>query len=112
MNPVTPADCVLFDGYVRKWQRILNLGDWRIERSARRPKRAMAEVVFDDVAMLASYRIGENFGAAEVTPDSLERTALHEVLHVRLRKFKEDPSESNEHEIVNFFEKLLMEVKL
>lgn len=30
----------------------------------------------------------------------------------RLRKFKMDPGEANEHEIVNALEKLLMEVKL
>lgn len=111
MNEVNDADLIVFDGYVLKWQRILNLYDWRIERSTRRPKKSMAEVVFDDSAMLASYRVGRNFGSAAVTPDSLERTALHELLHVLLRKFSLEQSEANEHEIVNLLEKLLMEIK-
>lgn len=110
MNEVSAKDCLAFDEYIKKWQGILSLNDWRIERSTRRPKKNMAEVVFNDGAMLATYAIGQNFGSAEVTPDSLERTALHEVLHVCLRKFRMDQSEANEHEIVNMFEKLLMEM--
>lgn len=112
MNPVTDADLVAFDGYMQKWQRILDLGSWRIERGSRRPKKNMAEVHFTDDAMLASYRVGMNFGAAAVTPDSLERTALHETLHVLLRKFKMEQTDANEHEIVNVLEKLLMDAKL
>lgn len=111
-NPVSTADCKAFEGYMQKWQKLLQLGDWRIERSTLRPKKSMAEVVFDDPAMLASYRIGVSFGSAEVTPDSLERTALHETLHVLLRKFKLDQSEANEHEIVNVLEKILMDANL
>ena len=112
LNPVSEEDCKSFDGYVKKWQAILALEQWRIERSARRAKKAMAEVVFNDAGMLCTYRVGEHFGAAEVTPAMLETTALHEVLHVMLRKFKLDQSEANEHEIVNMLEKLLMKAKL
>ena len=108
VNEVTDKHCKEFGRYVQKWQRKLNLEHWRIERGVKRPKKSMAEVSFNDEAMLATYRIGESFGAAEVTADSLERTALHELLHVLLRKFKLDQSESNEHEVVNTLEKLLM----
>jgi hypothetical protein len=111
LNPVTEADCVLFDGYVQKWQALLSLEQWRIERSSRRAKKVMAEVVVNDTGMLATYRIGLTFGSAPVTPLTLESTALHEVLHVMLRKFKLDQSEANEHEIVNMLEKLLMKAK-
>lgn len=110
MNEVTLEHCKEFEGYVAKWQRLLNLVDWRIEKGSRRAKKAMAEVVFDDGAQLATYRIGQSFGSAEVTSDSLERTALHELLHVRLRRFKMDQSEANEHEVVNVLEQLLMEL--
>lgn len=109
MNEVSDAQCKEFDGYVQKWQRLLNLSDWRIERGKGRPKKVFSDVTFDDGAMLASYRIGANFGSAEVNSDSLERTALHEVLHVRLRKFELSTTEANGHEIINVLEKLLME---
>lgn len=111
MNEVTPENCKAFDEYVAKWQKLLNLSSWRIEKGSRRPKNVMADVTFDDAAMLAVYRIGKDFGSAKVTADSLERTALHELLHVMLRKFKVEQSEANEHEIVNLLEKLLMEIK-
>jgi hypothetical protein len=109
MNEVSDAQCKEFDGYVQKWQRLLNLSDWRIERGRGRPRKVFADVTFNDEAMLATYRIGANFGSAEVSSDSLERTALHELVHVRLRKFSLAPTEANEHEIVNVLEKLLME---
>lgn len=109
VNEVTEADCAAFDGYVQKWQRLLNLSDWRIERSPKRTKRAMAEVSFDKEARLASYRIGASFGGAEVTPDSLERTALHELLHVLLHDALDNPSDATEHQVINVLEKLLME---
>lgn len=111
-NPVTDADLVLFDSYVKKWQGILNLNVWRMERGTRRPKKWLAEVVCNDEGMLATYLVGASFHALPVTPETLESTALHEVLHVLLRKFKQEQSEANEHEIVNMFEKLLMEAKL
>jgi len=109
VNELTDADCLAFDGYVQKWQRLLNLSDWRIERADKRTKRAMAEVTFDKPARLATYRIGTSFGACQVTPDSLERTALHELLHVLLHDALEDPNDSTEHRVINVLEKLLME---
>jgi hypothetical protein len=109
VNELSPADCDAFDGYVAKWQRLLNLSDWRIERAQKRSKRNMAEVTFDDEARLASYRIGVSFFSEEVTPDSLERTALHELLHILLHDLSVDWTESNEHRVVNLLEKLLME---
>lgn len=108
-NELTDEHCAAFDGYVQKWQRLLNLSDWRIERAARRSKRAMAEVSFDKPARLATYRIGVSFGACEVTPDSLERTALHEVLHILLHDALDEPGEASEHRVINVLEKLLME---
>lgn len=108
-NIVTTEDCVAFDGYVAKWQQRLGLQDWRVERGTRRPKKLMAQVVFDDDARLVTYYIGQNFGAAEVTPDSLERTALHEMVHVLLHDLYLDWTDGNEHRVVNLMEKLLME---
>lgn len=111
VNEVTDAHCLEFDGYVAKWQRILNLSDWRIERGFKRCK-AMAEVTIDVDARLAVYRIGLSFGATEVTSDSLERTAVHELLHIVLHDAIKDPSDASEHAVVNMFEKLLMGANL
>jgi hypothetical protein len=83
VNELSPDDCEKFDGYVKKWQSILNLSDWRIERGAKRAKKSMAEVTFDPAARLACYRIGVSFGSESVTDESLERTALHlSLIHI------------------------------
>lgn len=108
LNPVSIEQCREFDGYMKKWQELLNLTNWRVERSSRRSKTCMSAVKFNDAAMLATYYIGEHFGSAEVNAESLEDTAVHELLHVLLRKFKLDQSEANEHEVINVLEKLLI----
>lgn len=100
-----------FDGYVKKWQRVLNLQDWRIEKG-QKASRSMAEVTIQLPDRLAVYRIG-NFGSETITPKSLEMTALHEVLHVFLAEITQgnltgDALMSAEHRIVNTLEKLLM----
>ena len=111
MNELTADDCAAFDGYVVKWQKILNLCDWRIERAGRPAAKSMAEVCFDPGARLAVYKIGRSFGAAEVTPAALEETALHELLHVLLYDLTSGESsnlESAEHRVINVLEKLLI----
>lgn len=109
MNELTPAHCKEFDGYVLKWQRLLNLTDWRIERSARRSKKNMAEVVIDIDARMASYSVGLSFGATPVTPESLEATALHELLHIFLYELAPKSPERAQHRVIHLLEKLLME---
>lgn len=118
-NPVTPEDGDKFQTYIEKWQRNLNLGDWRIVRSPNPAKGAMAEVSKRDLAQkLAVYRIGVDFGATPVTARSLEETAVHELLHVFLFPLLEaarDPHtsaetlDSLEHSVINVLEKLLVD---
>ena len=43
-------------------------------------------MTFNEGARLAVYRLGD-WGAEEITPQSLERTALHELLHILLHGF-------------------------
>jgi hypothetical protein len=61
------------------------------------------------------YRIGD-FGAEKITPESIDKTALHEVLHIFLHdlmtvasdpKSSEEDIEMQEHRIINLLEKLL-----
>ena len=114
-NIPTPQDVALFAKCVKKWQQVLSLGDWRIEKGSKPAKAAMASVEFNASARLATYRLGD-FGAEKITPESLDQTALHELLHVFLHdlmtvaqdpKSSQDEIEMQEHRVINLLEKLL-----
>jgi len=114
-NIPSPDDAKLFAQSVRKWQQVLSLGDWRIEKGSKPAKSAMASVEFTPAARLAVYRLGD-FGAEKITPESIDMTCLHELLHVFLHdlmtvaqdpKSSEDEVEMQEHRVINLLEKLL-----
>ena len=114
-NIPTPEHAELFAQSVKKWQQVLSLGDWRIEKGMKPAKQAMASVEFNPTARLATYRLGD-FGAEKITPDSLDRTALHELLHIFLYdllcvatdpKSSDEDKEMQEHRIINLLEHLL-----
>jgi hypothetical protein len=114
-NIPTPEHAELFAQSVKKWQQVLSLGDWRIEKGSKPAKAAMASVEFNDIARLATYRLGD-FGAEKITHDSLDKTALHELLHVFLHdlitvaqdpKSSQDEIDMQEHRVVNLLENLL-----
>ena len=114
-NIPTPEHAEIFAQSVQKWQQVLSLGDWRIERGLKPAKQAMASVEFNEGARLATYRLGD-FGAEKITPESLDQTAMHELLHVLLHdlmstaqdpKSSSDEIEAQEHRVINLLEKLL-----
>jgi len=114
-NIPTPEDAQLFAQSVRKWQQVLSLGDWRIEKGSKPAKEAMASVEFNQTARLATYRLGD-FGAEKITSESLDRTALHELLHIFLYdllcvatdpKSSDEEIEMQEHRVINLLENLL-----
>ena len=115
-NRPTPDEIAEFDNFVEQWQVQLNLCDWRIERGPKPAKAGvMADVQCDSVARLATYRIGD-FAGEPITPESLEKTALHECLHVFLHDLVEvsrNPSSNDddiasvEHRVINVLERLL-----
>lgn len=114
-NIPTPEHAEIFAQSVLKWQTILSLGDWRIEKGTKPAKQAMASVEFTDSARLAVYRLGD-FGAEKITPASLEKTALHELLHIFLHdlmmvatdpKSSDEDIEMQEHRVINLLENLL-----
>lgn len=114
-NTLDPAQSVEFDEQIRRWQDVLNLKDWRIERGAKAARKAMASVECDPEAMLAVYRVGD-FGASEVNSESISMTALHECLHIFLFDLiasAQDPKSSQEqvdmaeHRVINILERLL-----
>ena len=114
-NIPTQQDAELFANSVKKWQQVLSLGDWRIEKGTKPAKQAMASVEFNDSARLATYRLGD-FGAEKITPESLDKTALHELLHIFLHdlmmvatdpKSSDEEIEMQEHRVINLLENLL-----
>ena len=114
-NIPTPKDAEIFADSIKKWQQILNLGDWRIEKGTKPAKQAMASVEFNENARLAVYRLGD-FGAEKITDDSLDKTALHECLHIFLHdlmivatdpKSSDEDIEMQEHRVINLLETLL-----
>ena len=114
-NIPTSEHAELFAQSVQKWQQVLSLGDWRIEKGLKPAKAAMASVEFNQGARLATYRLGD-FGAEKITPDSLDKTALHELLHIFLHdlmdvatdpKSSDEEIEMQEHRVINLLENLL-----
>ena len=114
-NIPTQQDAEFFAECVKKWQKPLSLGDWRIEKGSKPAKQAMASVEFNENARLATYRLGD-FGAEKITPESLDKTALHELLHVMLHdlmsvaqdpKSSQEEVEMQEHRVINLLEQLL-----
>ena len=114
-NLPTKEDAELFAQSVKKWQQVLSLGDWRIEKGLKQAKGAMASVEFTDNARLAVYRLGD-FGAEKITKESLDKTALHELLHIFLHdlmavatdpKSSDEDIEMQEHRVINLLETLL-----
>ena len=114
-NIPTPQDAEIFAKSVKKYQLLLSLGDWRIEKGSKPAKAAMASVEFNASARLATYRLGD-FGAEKITPESLDKTALHELLHIFLHdlmsvaqdpKSSQDEIEMQEHRVINLLENLI-----
>ena len=114
-NIPTQDDAQIFAESVKKWQQVLSLGDWRIEKGSKPAKQAMASVEFNENARLATYRLGD-FGAEKITPESLDKTALHELLHIFLHdlmmvatdpKSSDEDIEMQEHRVINLLENLL-----
>ncbi len=114
-NLLSPEQQREFDACIGLWQRRLGLIDWRIERS-RKTTRNMAEVLIHHPDRLALYRVGD-FGAAAITSETIEATALHEALHVLLCELTNsadygiegEPLRSAEHRVINVLEKLLLQ---
>ena len=104
-----------FDAYIRHWQQVLNLMDWRLERSSKPVRAAMAAMQCDSQARLGSYQLGD-FGSTTVNSESLSMTALHECLHVFLfdlistaqdRAATPEQLDAAEHRVINVLERVL-----
>ena len=113
---MTPEQSDQFDGYIRKWQSLLGLNDWRLIRSNKKPNDICADIDPLPIHRMAVYRLGNDFGKEKVNAQSLESTACHEVLHVLVASYKAmcdakaDPDlvMSEEHRIIHTLERLLV----
>jgi hypothetical protein len=114
-NRPTPEQAIEFDEWIKHWQRVLNLMDWRIERSNKFAKAAMASMECDGQARLGTYQIGD-FGSSPINSETLSMTALHECLHVFLfdlitvaqdKSSTSDQLDSVEHRVINVLERAL-----
>jgi hypothetical protein len=114
-NTPSAEQALFFDQCMARWQQVLHLGDWRIERGQKPAKQAMASVEFNEGARLAIYRLGD-FGAEQITEKSLDDTALHESLHILLhdlidtaqdRSAEPEKLEAAEHRVINVLERVL-----
>jgi hypothetical protein len=115
-SPVTPEDAEKFALFMRKWQVLLNLMDWRYVRD-RRASKYMAEITSQETEhRLVKWRLGTDWGNTPVTDESLESTAIHENLHVLLHTLVEraiaegevnDNVMAEEHRVIAVLEKLL-----
>lgn len=117
-NPVSDEDVEEFDSYIERWRDRLNLRDWRVVRAAKRDAKYMAALLtVEPEHKLARYAVGLSFGVHPVTPETLESTALHEMLHLLLRPLIDAAIEEKghgslvaerEHAVIVVLEELLM----
>ncbi len=114
-NRPTPEQVVEFDEWIKHWQQVLNLMDWRIERSNKFAKAAMASMECDGQARLGTYQLGD-FGSSPINSETLSMTALHETLHVFFydliteaqdRTSTQDKIDAAEHRVINVLERVL-----
>lgn len=97
VNPVTPEDEKKFDFFMDKWRKLLNLSDWRYVKLAKK-STSMAEITEQITKhRLVRWKVGTDFGETPVTPATLEKTAIHENLHVLLHTLVEAAIEDKEY---------------
>lgn len=119
-NPVLAEHKEKFFSYCRKWQDLLGLHRWRVSPSKRTTSHmAELQVDKDEDARLARILIGTDWKSADITDEELEKTALHEILHLFLHDFREACKEepynggrimAREHEVIHSLEQLIYEL--
>jgi len=115
VNATNEFDKELFKERVEYWKNKLGLQSWRINVPNGHAPGACADCWIDYPGRYARIRFGRSFGAEEVTAESVDQTALHEVLHVFLAdlintchdKPKQDRLHNAEHQVINILELLL-----
>jgi len=116
-NDPTDEHIQSFANYLEQWQTVLNLNDWRIERSAKKASRGViAQVAHSLPDRLAAWQLGADWGPLPVTDYELESAAVHELLHVMLAELiavaqskpDDDTMQAAEHRVINTLERILV----
>lgn len=82
---LTPDDEKLFWGYFEQWRDRLNLRDWWLSYKTSHKKNHLAWIdSISHVQRTAAVTLSTHWGMSEPTPEELERTAIHEALHLTL----------------------------
>jgi hypothetical protein len=115
---VTPRGCDLFWRCLRHWQVKLGLQDWRITSRTELMKRYIALTdKWDLVQRQCRVRLSTQWGAEEPSALEIERTAVHELLHVKLHPLSQlaldngadqDAVITAEHGLINTIEAMLV----
>lgn len=84
--PITDEQVTEFQRLVGVWRKRLHLMNWRIHKTRRRPAAHLAEVQMYPEHRLARYSVGRDWGSEPPDKDSVERTVIHELLHVRFNQ--------------------------
>lgn len=109
--PITAAHRKQFERYIFKWQRLLNMMDWRMGLSAAHARGALALVHKMDLgARTGTIRLAAEWDENNPPDDwYLEQVACHEVLHIFLHEMlqfysnggsSEADKESSEHRVI------------
>jgi hypothetical protein len=114
VHVLTPDDVEMYWAAIDRWQTKLGLGDWRITRRAVDKGAFMAQMdSWDYPQRQVRATLCTNWKDSEPTPLEIERTAVHELLHVRLADLTGmlldgDTVTRLEHAAINVLEALLL----
>jgi hypothetical protein len=115
---LSPAGCDLFWRCMRHWQVKLGLQDWRITSKTELLKSYMALTdKWDLVQRQCRVRLSTHWGSEEPTALEIERSAVHELLHVKLHPLSQQALDNGadgdaviaaEHGLINTIEAMLV----
>lgn len=82
--PITPEQVAEFRRLLPIWIDLLQLGDWRIKITRKRPTASHAQVEIYSEDRLARISIGRDWGSNPPEENELEEVLVHELLHIKL----------------------------
>ena len=108
-----------FERYLKEYQTLLNLRDWRIEHGGKPASPdSMAEVIIQPEHRLATWFLGKDWGPCPINEKTLRSTALHECFHIAFRGLIDaclsrdaDAIAAQEHSAITLLCNLILELR-